>query len=102
MSLRGVISSVQEEVVAQAGNPMKDFKLHDHAGEFVHCVAFGRHVDNDCIVDRNEIVLFFAKGLAGLNSGQGQLWMYDDSHIVLLGQARSFAPPRTCMELRGR
>ena len=66
----------------------------------MHCVAFGRHVDNQFIVECNEVILYFAKALAGLNGANGQLWMYDESHIVLVGPRFSVPPARICMELR--
>ena len=66
----------------------------------MHCVALGRHVDNDCLADLNEVVLYFATAKAGLNSGAGQLWMYDDSHIVLVGNRYRMPPANICMDLR--
>ena len=64
------------------------------------CVAFGRHVDNVCVADYNEVVLYFASAQKGLHGGYGQLWLYDDSHIVCLGGGRNVPPSRMCMELR--
>ena len=55
--VRGIFISVQEEMLSQAGNPMKNFKSQDNTGRFVQCVAFERHVNNDFIVERNEIAL---------------------------------------------
>ena len=66
----------------------------------MHCVAFGRHVDNACLDDLNEVVLYSATAKAGLNSGAGQLWMYDDSHIVLVGNRCCVPPASIRMELR--
>ena len=79
---------------------MKTFRLHDHSGRYVHCVALGRHVDNDCLAHLNEVVLYFATAKAGLNNGAGQLWMYDESHIVLVGNRYCVPPASICMELR--
>ena len=98
--LRGIVTSVQDEVLSQSGNPMKHFKLHDQTGRFVHCVAFGRQVDNEFIVECNEVVLYFAKAMPGLAVAHGQLWMYDESHIVLVGPRFGVSPARLCMELR--
>ena len=98
--VRGVVTSVQEEIVSLAGNPMQNFKLHDNTGKYVNCVAFGRHVDNVCVANQNDVVLYFATAQKGLNDGYGQLWMYDDSHIACLGAGRSAPPSLVCMELR--
>ena len=98
--LRGIVTSVQDEVLSQSGNPMKNFKLHDQTGRFVHCVAFGRQVDNEFIVECNEIILYFAKAMPGLTGAHGQLWMYDENHIVLVGPRFGVPPARLCTELR--
>lgn len=100
VNLRGVVSAVQPEVTSQAGNVMKHFRLQDNTGRFVNCVAFGRHVDNAFIEDNEEVVLYFAKGMEGLNQGPGQMWMYDDSHIASLGARRGVPPATTCVTLR--
>jgi hypothetical protein len=73
------------EIVSQAGNPMQNFKLHDNTGSYVQCVACGRHVDNSGFAELNEVVLYFATALLGLSHSPGQLWMYDQSHIVCSG-----------------
>ena len=79
---------------------MKNFKLHDQTNKFAHCVAFGRHVGNPFISNCNAVVLYFAKYLTGVSGCSGQLWMYDESHIVLLGTRFSVPPARILMDLR--
>jgi hypothetical protein len=96
--LRGVVTSVTQEIISHAGNPMKNFKLHDNTGRYVQCVLCGRHVDNSGIVELNEVILYFATAMSGLNDSPGQLWMYDQSHIVALGVRICVPPPRICMD----
>ena len=79
---------------------MKHVKLHDKTGKSVHCVAFGKHVGNPVISNCDDVVLYFAKSLTGVSGGSGQLWMYDESHIVLLGTRFSVPPARILMDLR--
>ena len=83
-----------------SGQPNEESKLHDNTGRYVQCVACGRHVDNSGIAELNEVVLYFATALAGIGDSHGQLWMYDDSHIVCLGVRVSVPPARICMDFR--
>jgi hypothetical protein len=100
VNIRGAVGAVQDEVASQSGNPMRSFQLQDQTGRYVLCTAFGRHVDNRLLVELNEVVLFFAKAIVGLNQASGSLWMYDDSHIVFLASRVSVPPARKLVELR--
>ena len=53
LSISGIVSGVQGETASQTGDPMKAFKLQGNNGKYVQCVAFGRHVDNPIINDKN-------------------------------------------------
>ena len=100
ISLAGVVASLQPEVVSQSGNPMRTFKLHDSSGKWILCTAFGRHVDNPCLVDGHEVVLYFATAQAGLNNAAGQLWLYDVAHVMMLRSGCRVPPARTQVMLR--
>ena len=63
---------------------MIQFKLHDPAGRYVSCIAFGRHAANPNLQNGNEVVLFYATAQSGLNNNPGNVWMYDESHVLLL------------------
>ena len=41
VSVRGLVTCVQDEIVSQSGNPMRNFRLQDEAGRYVQCVACG-------------------------------------------------------------
>ena len=94
------MTSVEDERPSESGNPMKSFKLQDDSGRYVLCTALGRHVDNQCLVDNNFIVMYLVKGAAGRNGNVGQLWIYDVSHLVFLSARPLVGPARVCMELR--
>ena len=100
VSVRGLVTCVQDEIVSQSGIPMRNFTLQDEAGRYVQCVVCGRHVDNDFLEERNEVILYFARALTGLNQRAGQLWMYDDSHIVLLDTRSTLPPSKISVELK--
>jgi len=100
ISIAGIISNTQEETTSQSGEAMKAFRLQDYNGKYVQCIAFGRHVDNTHLSDRNEVVLYFATALAGRASSPGQLWMYNESHIVKLSTVPTVPSVRQLVELR--
>ena len=86
VSISGYVSSVDAERSSEAGTPMKSFQLQNDAGRYVHCTALGRHVDNSAIVEGNCVVVYFAKAAAGRGGNPGQLWLYEDSHVVFLSK----------------
>ena len=96
----GVVCTVQEESTSLSGLPMKVFRLQDHGGRFVMCIAFGRHVDNILLEEGNKVTLFFAKALSGLGGNYGSLWMYDTTHIVLWKKECMIPEGSTLVELR--
>ena len=100
VNLAGIVSGLQDVMVSQNGNHMRSFKLHDSTGKYVLCVSLGRHVDNTCVEEKSEIVIFFATALSGLKNSDGQLWLYDSSHIVQLQRNRAIPPTHTLMRLR--
>ena len=92
---------MQGQIVSRNGTCMRSFRLHDHAGKWVLCTAFGRHAENESIQYGNEVIMFFANAQAGLNNGPGQLWLYDESHIVLLRTECQVPSARLQMEMKG-
>ena len=80
---------------------MRNFQLHDRSGKFVPCSALGRHASNPCIKDGNEVVLYFAQAsIPSSPNALGQLWMYDESHMVVLQENRKLPPQRSRIEVR--
>ena len=100
-SVVGLIASIADSTQASNGVPMQSFTLQDNSGLYVSCIAYGRHVGNPLLACKNEVILFFARGVPGLGGNSpGQLWMYDDSHIVLLRNHFSLPAARTQIEMR--
>ena len=99
-NVSGVVARVSEEITASDGTPMKNFQLIDQGGRYILCRAFGRHVDNHLLVEGNTVAIFFTSALAGLSNTPGQLWIYDEAHVVSFGQVAACPPARTLMELQ--
>ena len=83
-NVRGVVATTEPESESQSGVPMKSFKVHDNRGQYLHCMMFGRHVENELIVVGNDVAIFFGTAQNGLNNSAGSFWLYDDAHVILL------------------
>ena len=99
-SIAGVVSSVDPEKTSQNGNQMQAFRLQDAQGRYVRCMALGRHAGNPALVLGNMIVLYFVVGQEGLSNGPGQLWVYDESHVMVLETGHAVVANRTEVSLR--
>ena len=100
-NISGIVSSVSAETTSSGGEAMKTFRLQDAGGRYVNCRAFGRHSANLHIANGTDVILYFAQAQAGLNNQPGQLWIYDESHIVALQTECGTPVPRQLIELRG-
>ena len=83
-NVRGVVAATEPESESQSGVPMKSFKVHDNRGQYLHCMMFGRHVENELIVVGNDIAIFFGTAQSGLNDSAGSFWLCDDAHVIRL------------------
>ena len=79
---------------------MQAFRLQDAQGRDVRCMALGRHAGNPAFVLGNMIVLYFVVGQEGLSNGPGQLWVYDESHVMVLETGHAVVANRTEVSLR--
>ena len=101
VSVAGTIGVCEEERATQTGRNMRNFQLYDRWGRFVTCCVLGRHASNPCIKDGNEVVLYFAQAsIPSSPNALGQLWMYDESHMVVLQENRKLPPQRSRIEFR--
>ena len=66
---------------------MRAFRVVDAVGHYVHCVAFGRHAEDERLEDNCEVALYFVHARAGLDGKNGSLWLYDESHLAVLRHA---------------
>ena len=97
ISIAGVVQNTSRVKQSQTGKPMRWFTLHDATGRYVTCTAFGRHAGNTAIEDGNDIIVYFASGVAGRTNKPGALWLYDEAHVVALKAKR--IQPRTTVHM---
>ena len=100
ISVAGVVQNAGRVTHSQTGKPMRWFALHDATGRYVTCTAFGRPAGNTAIEDGNDIIVYFASGVAGRANKPGALWLYDEAHVVALKAQRIHPRTRVHMELR--
>ena len=79
---------------------MRSFNLRDNKGNYVLCCAHGRQADSDFLRNQLSIAVFFATARQGRNDGPGQLWLYDESHIVFLQEMVVLPHARVLIQLR--
>ena len=99
-SVAGIVASVEQGTESAGGVPMKAFTLSDQRGRQLACLAFGRHSDNPQLVNGHEVAIFFGTAQADRNGGRGTLWLFDDSHIVVLRVACKVPQLTALIELR--
>ena len=78
-NIRGIVAATESESESKSGIPMRSFKVHDNQGQYLRCIAFGRHVDNEIITVGNDIGIFFGTALRNYLSC---FWLYDHAHVV--------------------
>ena len=62
VSIVGTIHDLQEAEPSNSGELRRNFKLADEQGNWVHCVAHGRHAENNSLENFLRIVVYFGSG----------------------------------------
>ena len=57
VSLAGTIHDLQEAEPTNNGGLRRNFKLADEQSKWIHCVAHGRHAENDSLENFRRIVV---------------------------------------------
>jgi len=85
VSLMGVLSEVGEEDVNAQGNPVRDFKLIDEAGNYVPCLASGFNAQNAAVADGMEAILYFVVAKDSYSEDGFTINVFKDSYLKVLG-----------------
>ena len=95
VSIAGIVQKAEGVVRSQKNTLIQRFRLHDATGRHVTCIAFGRHAGSAAIENGNDVIVYFASGVANRSAkNPGALWLYDDAHVVTL-QTRCEPPAAT-------
>ena len=77
-----VMDRVEDYSVSQKGNPLRYFSLMDRQGAFISFIAFDRHADDDNLSNKNEVIIYFGTGRAGIGSASSGFYLYNDAVVV--------------------
>ena len=94
LTVKGVISDLEDVQYSQAGNEKRLFDLVDHQGAFINCCAMKHNVASRALVNLQEVVVYFASGRGPRGSAPGLLYLMKDAMIVSIGAPRSEAPAK--------
>ena len=65
-------------------NSTENVKLADEQGNWVHCVAHGRHADNNSLTNFLRIVIYFSSGRPSTGHSPQAIWIFNDAFMVPL------------------
>ena len=88
------------DVIKTQSGVLRPFLVIDAAGNYVNCVAFGRHAEDERLEDNCEVALYFTHARAGLDGKNGSLWLYDESHLAVLRSAATAPAPRHEVQIK--
>ena len=81
-TIAGTVHDLEEIEPTNTGDLKRNFKLADDAGKWVHCIAHGKHTENESLKEKGYIVVYFGWGRGGLGSSPPALWLFKDTFVV--------------------
>ena len=77
-----VMDRAEDYSVSNKGNPLRNFSLMDRQGAYISCFAFDRHFDDDTLVNKTEVVVYFGTGRASIGNSPSAMYLYNDAVVV--------------------
>ena len=84
MSIVGTIHDLQEAEPSNSGELRRNFKLADEQGNWIHCVAHGRHAADSSPENFLRIVIYFGIGRHSIGNTPQAIWIYKNAFMVSL------------------
>ena len=84
MSIAGTIHDLQEAEPSNSGELRRNFKLADEQGNWVHCVAHGRHAENNSLHGFLRLVVYFCSGRPANGHSPQAIWLFKNAFMVPL------------------
>ena len=102
LHLMGTLCGTASEKVTAKGVEQVLFQLLDTNQRSITCIAHNAGISLEEFKDGTEVALFYAEVKAGLHNGSGNIWLYDNSYMLTIGQ--KFLPGSSIEEifLRGK
>ena len=84
VSIAGTIHDLQEPEPTSSGELRRNFELADEQGQWVLCVAHGRHAENNSLENFQRIVVYFCSGRPATGHAPQAIWLFKEAFIVPL------------------
>ena len=84
VSIAGTIHNLQEAEPSNSGELRRNFKLADEQGNWIHCVAHGRHAEDSSLENFLRIVVYFGSGRPSTGHSPQAIWIFKDAFMVPL------------------
>ena len=85
VSIAGTIHNLQEaEPTCMSGELHRKFKLADEHGNWIHCVAHGRHAEDSSLENFLRIAIYFGIGRHSIGNTPQAIWIYKNAFMVSL------------------
>ena len=84
VTIAGTTHDLQEAEPANSGKLRRNFKLADEQGNWVHCVAHGRHAEDSSLENFLRIVVYFGIGRRSIGNTPQAIWIYKNAFMVSL------------------
>ena len=95
LTLRGIITDLQNVEYTQTGNAKRLFHLVDPHGYYLTCCAMHHSVTNYALQNMNEVIIFFATGRGPIGSAKGAIYLYKDACMIPLSSGKLLSTPKT-------
>ena len=99
-TFRGMVANTMSLDYNQNGAPKRKFSLVDPNGAWLPCLALYQNATNKCLVDGNEVVLYFGTGRGVLGGNAPSVYFMKDACIILVTKHLVLWPLRTEVELQ--
>ena len=86
LHLKGIVTGSASEKTTNKGVEQVIFQLLDTNRRSIPCIAHGTGLSLDEFKDGKEVALFYVEVKPGLWNNSGNLWLYENSYMLTMGQ----------------
>ena len=95
ITVRGVITDLEDVEYTMGGNPKRHFHLVDPHGYYLTCCAMQHNVTNCALENMNEVIIYFATGRAPVGSETGSIYLFKDACIIPISSGQLLSTQKT-------
>ena len=95
ITLRGIITDLENVELNRAGHAKRRFDLVDPHGYYLSCCAMQHNIKSRALENMSEVILYFGTGLAPIGSGTGAIYLYNNACIIPLRSGQRLKSPKS-------